>query len=142
MRRRRERDAAKERMWRRLFERQRNGRLSVREFCQTAAVAESAFYFWRRELAKRDAETANEPGPSQRPTATRVGRKPRRTDFLPVVLESPSREHSSLEDAAQRIPLRAEIEIQFPDATTLRVAHGASPDLLRLVLAALRGEAC
>ena len=61
MRRRRGRDAAKERMWRQLVDRQRKGRLSVREFCRAEALAESAFYFWRRELTKRDAETPTRP---------------------------------------------------------------------------------
>jgi len=135
MRRRRERDAGKEQMWRRRVERQRRGRLSVREFCRAEALNESAFYFWRRELAKRDAELPIRPARRKRRTAVFVHTKPRRREFLPVVLQS-----SSLEHAAQSIPLRAEIEIQFPQGTTLRVANGASADTLRLVLAAVRGE--
>jgi hypothetical protein len=127
MRRRGERDAAKERTWRRLIGRQRKGRLSVREFCRAEALAESAFYFWRRELAKRDAETPTRP----------LIEKRRSREFLPVVLQS-----TGIENRAPSLPLRAEIEIEFPDATTLRVAHGASADTLRLILAALRGEAC
>jgi hypothetical protein len=136
MRRRRERDAAKERMWRRLIDRQRRGRLSVREFCGAEALAESAFYFWRRELAKRDAEALKRPVQHQHGTSVHVARKPRR-EFLPVVLQS-----SGIENLSPSVPLRAEIEIQFPDATTLRVAHGASADTLRLILDTLRGEPC
>jgi hypothetical protein len=136
MRRRRERDAAKERTWRRLIDRQRRGRLSVREFCRAQALAESAFYFWRRELAKREAEALKKPVQHGHGTSVQVARKPRR-EFLPVVLQS-----SGIENLSPTAPLRAEIEIQFPDATTLRVAHGADADTLRLVLSALRGEAC
>jgi hypothetical protein len=137
MRRRRERDAAKERLWRQLVDRQRKGRLSVREFCRAEAIAESAFYFWRRELAKRDAEVPTKPAQRQRGTAPRVSRKLRRPEFLPVVLQS-----TCIENRAPGLPLRAEIEIQFPDATTLRVANGADANMLRVILAALRGEAC
>lgn len=137
MRRRRERDAAKERTWRRLIDRQRRGRLSVREFCAAEALAESAFYFWRRELAKRDAESPIQAAPRKHERATLVGRKLRRAEFLPAVLQS-----SGIENLSPGVPLRAEVEIQFPDATTMRVANGASADTLRLVLAAVRGESC
>jgi hypothetical protein len=84
-------------------------------------------YFWRRELAKRDAETPTRP----------LIKKRRSREFLPVVLQS-----TGTENRVAGLPLRAEIEIQFPDATTLRVANGASAETLRLILTALRGEAC
>jgi hypothetical protein len=49
------RDADKERWWRKAVARQAASRLSVRAFCDREGLAESAFYFWRRTLAQRDA---------------------------------------------------------------------------------------
>lgn len=49
-----QRDVAKERRWREVMRRFARSKLSVRAFCQSEKLAESAFYFWRRELAQRD----------------------------------------------------------------------------------------
>jgi hypothetical protein len=48
------RDLAKEQRWREAIKRFARSGLSVREFCRQEEQAESAFYFWRRELARRD----------------------------------------------------------------------------------------
>jgi transposase-like protein len=45
-----------ERLWRRRVWAQRTSGLSVRAFCERHGLPESAFYFWRRELLRRDAE--------------------------------------------------------------------------------------
>lgn len=37
---------------------------SVREFCARRRLAESAFHYWRRELQRRDAESALPPPPA------------------------------------------------------------------------------
>ena len=51
-------DDSRERQWRRwLREWQASGR-SVRDFCWRRRLRESSFYAWRRELRRRDAETA------------------------------------------------------------------------------------
>lgn len=50
------RDASKEQWWRKIVRRFARSGLSVRAFCQREKLAESAFYFWRRELARRDEE--------------------------------------------------------------------------------------
>jgi len=60
------RDKSKEALWRRTVREQRQSGLSIREFCRKHEVRETAFYFWRRELARR--------GAAQRRTTT----------FLPV----------------------------------------------------------
>ena len=46
-------DPEKERYWRELVRRQQRSGQSVREYCRGAGVKESAFYWWRRELAGR-----------------------------------------------------------------------------------------
>jgi hypothetical protein len=48
------RDKSKEAFWQRTVRRQRQSSLTVRAFCCKHALRETAFYFWRRELARRE----------------------------------------------------------------------------------------
>jgi len=50
------RDLSKESFWRRLVRRQATSGLSARAWCRRHGQREFAFYWWRRELARRDAE--------------------------------------------------------------------------------------
>ena len=50
------RDRRREAEWQRTIQAQRQSGLSVREFCRRSKVRESGFYFWRRELERRQAE--------------------------------------------------------------------------------------
>lgn len=43
-----------ERNWRQRFQRFERSARSVREFCRGEAIREHTFFYWRRELAKRD----------------------------------------------------------------------------------------
>ena len=52
------RDKSKEVFWRRTMRRQGQSGLTVRAFCRKHAVRETAFYFWRSELARRKAPDA------------------------------------------------------------------------------------
>jgi hypothetical protein len=52
-----QRDPRKEAHWRRQIQNQSASALSVREFCQQHGLAESAFYYWRREIERRDCES-------------------------------------------------------------------------------------
>lgn len=56
--------------------------LSFRTFCSREALAESAFYFWRREIAGRDAKVAVA-GKSKVKAS-----KPERLAFVPVMVGS------------------------------------------------------
>lgn len=49
----RDRDGRREARWRRLIDEQKRSGLSIRAFCRGRKLAESAFYFWRRELQRR-----------------------------------------------------------------------------------------
>lgn len=51
------RDVRKERQWRRWIREWRGSGLTVRDFCYRHDLAQHCFYAWRRELARRDAET-------------------------------------------------------------------------------------
>lgn len=53
MTRRGDRSAEKEAFWKLAVDEWRAGGTSVREFCRNNGLKESAFYFWRRELARR-----------------------------------------------------------------------------------------
>lgn len=52
-----ERDGGRERRWRGVVKRFAAGGLTVRAFCRREGLPESAFYFWRRTLKERDAES-------------------------------------------------------------------------------------
>ena len=64
------RDRKKERVWRKILRGCDEGE-SIRAYCRSQGVNEAAFYWWRRELARRDAA---QPA----------------TSFIPVVVHSPS----------------------------------------------------
>ena len=51
--RRRSGDPATRQRWRELVERWQTSRQTVREFCRSAGVKESAFYWWKRRLGGR-----------------------------------------------------------------------------------------
>ena len=53
------RDRRREAQWRRMISEQGVSGLSIREFCRKANLSESAFYFWRHELQRRNAEDAS-----------------------------------------------------------------------------------
>jgi hypothetical protein len=50
-----ERDRKKESSWRRHVKAQAGGGLSVSAYCRRHGLREYGFYWWRRELARRDA---------------------------------------------------------------------------------------
>lgn len=53
-----QRDPAKERFWRTTFSAWRTSGESVRGVCTRRGLTETAFYFWRKELRRRDGERA------------------------------------------------------------------------------------
>jgi len=56
-----QRDPVRERFWRQTLSAWRSSGLSVREFCGRRDLTETAFYFWRKELRKRDGERSPPP---------------------------------------------------------------------------------
>jgi transposase-like protein len=50
------RDEGKSGFWRKTIGEQRGSGQSIRAFCRTHGVPESRFYFWRRELVRRQAD--------------------------------------------------------------------------------------
>lgn len=132
------RDPKLEHLWRTRLTRWTASGLNVRDFCRRYQLAETAFYFWRREIAARDRSPA--PTPAARtstarrtsPTASRRSSTPRRTSppdprptFVPV-----------------RVLADAPLELVLRGGHVLRVPPGYDARHLRAVVAALEGEPC
>jgi hypothetical protein len=135
-----QRDPAKERHWRRLLRHWRRSRLSVRDFCDWQELAEPTFYFWRRELAKRDRETGHQS------VATKCERRaPRQNDM-------PAREKAQFLSvqvvpetqavATSRQPHTDGIEVHLPSGVRLHVPPRYDRQALIDVLAALETLPC
>lgn len=102
-----ERDAAKERFWRRALKRQAGSGLSVRAFCRHEKLAESNFYAWRRTIAQRDAERKT---PKRRPA------------FVPaIVTDGPRRNPSIILELAGGRRLR--LPSWMPVRRLVRLVH-------------------
>ena len=110
------RDPQRERLWRQHLARQTGSGLTVREFCASYDLSESAFYFWRRTIAARD----------------RAGRKSpeRQPAFVPVtVVEAPG-------------ATDAPIDVRLRSGQRLRLRAGCDRRLLADLLALLEGRPC
>ncbi len=131
-------DPAKERLWRRAIARWGKSGLGVRMFCEREGLSQASFYWWRRELAKRD----------QRPhesTRTRRGAR------------SSAKTRPNGSGRARRSPAFVPVRV-LPDVSTLRgsdtieivlrsghqVRVGADVDaaVLGKVVTALEGGSC
>ena len=55
------RDKSKEAHWQQKLHEHSQSGLSIRAFCRQEKLAETAFYFWRREIARRRCERRREP---------------------------------------------------------------------------------
>jgi hypothetical protein len=126
------RDPQRERFWRRHVRQQRLSRLSVRDYCDLHRLYESAFYFWRREIAARDRQRNSRPAVCdgrRRSAANAAG--PVEAAFLPVsVVEPPA-----AGDAAV-------LDIRLTSGHRLRVRAGCDRRLLADVVAVLEGRPC
>jgi len=131
------RDGAKELFWRRVGRQREKSEVSVRACCRQEGLGESSFYFWRRELRKRDAENAadTQTKPTQTKPATASGTKESlgskrsmRPAFAAVAvanLEETNESHANEHHA---------IEIVMRDSIRVRVFHGFDAQTLCDVL--------
>lgn len=143
------RDPELERLWRRRVREQARLRLSVREFCDFHDLPESSFYFWRREIARRDAASgADRQGrPAARRRRDAGARQVAATDanasprFVPLVISDGAAGElpSPLPVAAGSLP---PIELVHPCGVTLRVPAGTKAAWLAMVLDVLEGRRC
>lgn len=96
--------------WQTAIELQRESGLSVRKFCASEGLAESAFYYWRRELASPKQRALSEQG------------KPAAPKFMPVEIHTAS----SL------------LVIELPSGTKLNIGEDCPMELLQNTLELLR----
>jgi len=119
------RDEGREARWRRIIGRHAGSGVTIRQFCRDNDVAESAFYFWRRELQRRDAQRPQRrrgQGRDERRRQRRgTGGTSRHTAapaFVPVSISPPA----DVEDGA--VAQTAAIEIVLPGGARVRVGVG------------------
>jgi len=142
------RDLKRQAEWRRIVVRQKRSGLSIRAFCRQNHLAESTFYFWRRELQCRQAAHVSDVALAK-PRGQRSGH---RTE----------QRHRQYRHAAQRhdettpgpagptfVPVHVtedlsagRIEIELSGGYRVQVAGAVERTVLADVLAILEGMAC
>jgi len=125
-------DPQKQRYWEDVVRRWRNGGQTVRAFCLAEGLHESAFYFWRRELAQRKKPAVKKGGA--------VSKKPG-PSFLPVRVVAPH------ENIASKVASKGEaacggVEIVLAQGRVVRVAPGFDRQTLTDVLSLLEARPC
>jgi len=106
------RDIQKEAVWRRRLGQQAASGQTVRAWCRAYGVTEAAFYWWRRELARRDAENKT-------------------ASFVPV--------HVTEDPAGDGDP---QIEIVLPDGRCVRITGSVNRQTLADVMDVLERRLC
>jgi transposase-like protein len=131
-------DPQKQSYWEEVVRRREKSGHTVRDYCRAEGLRESAFYFWRRKLARRSQPSGVVSPP--RPEAAQVtpsppGRvsPPRRStpSFLPVHVV----EHGEAEACLG-------VEIVLAAGRTVRVRSGFDRQTLADVLAVLEARPC
>jgi len=143
-------DPRRQSHWEEVMRRWREGGQSVRAFCRAEELRESAFYFWRRKLARGSRRTGkrspdavdgsqfqSRPAAPMSRSSTRVSpRHGAAPSFLPVHVVGP----------ASRCPGAAEadrgVEIILGQGCTVRVQAGFDRQTLAAVLAVLEVRPC
>ena len=133
-------DTAKGRRWRELVKRWQQSGQTVREFCRSAEVKESAFYGWRQTLARRHVRRGDDrhaqagvPQRSQTDLRTSPADPVRHgaARFLPVrvVMDRPSEPGSG-------------VKIHWDNGRSVRLHRGFDRQTLADVLAVLEARPC
>ena len=129
------RDPKLEHLWRTRLARWVKSGQNVRDFCRRYQLAETAFYFWRREIAARDRSLAPTPAASTSPA--RRTSAPRR---------GPSRRTPATNPRPTFVPVRVvadtPLELVLRSGHVLRIPPGYDARHLRAVVAALEGDPC
>lgn len=138
-------DPQRQSYWEEVVRRCAEGGQSVRAFCRDEGLRESAFYFWRRKLARRShpADAVSGSRPQARPgmpasrSSKRVlpghGATP---SFLPVRVVGPAKGFPGLTETGDGL------EIVLAQGRTVRVRAGFDRQTLADVLAVLEAQPC
>ena len=136
MRKRRKRDGQRQSRWHEIVRRQVESGQSVRSYCRQAGIRESAFYWWRRELARRQQDETCRQSLGVVRRRAMVGAATRKSagiaaGFLP--LQVVAERHR--EDGCG-------IEIQLGQRYTLHIPPGFDRQTLLDVLGVLEEQGC
>ena len=137
------RDPRIEARWRETVRRQKLSGVGVREFCRENELTESAFYFWRHELQRRQVEGLSGAG-SAKPEAQRQSNASVAEPPKPAAMEP--REQVAAEPTFVPVRVResdaasGRIEIALPSGVHLHIVPPVDQTGLADVLAALRLE--
>ena len=137
-------DPQKQRYWEEVVRRWREGGQSVRAFCLAEGLRESAFYFWRRELARRG-QRSGKPGLRLRVPDAVNGSRPKARSampaFLPVHVVAPASGCPGMAEAGHPLAGRG-VEIILAQGRAVRVQTGFHRQTLADVLAVLEARPC
>ncbi len=131
-------DPAKGRQWRELVERWRQSGQTVREFCRHAEVKESAFYWWKRRLARRRVGRG-----ADRHVQTHVPqRKPADVRTSPAELVRHGAARFLPVQVVMGQPTSSGVEIHWDHGRSVRLHRGFDRQALADVLAVLEARPC
>jgi hypothetical protein len=139
MRKRTQREIQRQSHWEEIVRRQGESGQSARAYCQQAGIEESAFYWWRRELARRSQQRNDPLQPSRgmrqrepiRPGARGLSKAVTEVGFLPVQVAT--------DRGAEAV--RA-IEMVLGGDRVLRIPPGFDRQTLLNVLGTLEDRGC
>jgi transposase-like protein len=143
-------DPRRRQFWEGVVRRCQEGGQSVRAFCLAEGLRESAFYFWRRRLARRRPPSgaagqprAGTPTLAQAAPSTkrRSGPRHRPASFLPVRVVGPASGSPASGRPAATETSRG-VEIVLADGHIVRVPTGFERQTLVDVLSVLEGRPC
>jgi hypothetical protein len=122
-----QRDPKREQTWRQHIERQRISGLTVRAFCSLHSLKATSFFYWKKEIARRDREAIS-------PSAAASSTAPIAPAFVSVSIVDPPVQRHTNDNGTP-------IDIRLADGQRVRVRSGCDRQLLADVLAMLRGPA-
>jgi transposase len=120
------RDPAKEKRWRRLLDLWGRSGQTGKQFCAAHGLSKPSFYFWKREIARRDHEARTKAATRESPP--RHSAAAALPAFVPVTI-----------DAAAS---SAALEIVTAHGRVVRVRAGFDADALRRLLTVLEEPSC
>jgi hypothetical protein len=133
-------DPQKQRYWEEVVRRWKESGASVREYCRGEGLRESAFYCWRRELARRSQSSAA------------VSQLQSKASPITPAARAPKRQSSQHGGTASFLPVRVVedatadatrgVEIVLAHGRTVRVGVGFDRQTLAEVLAVLEVRPC
>ena len=156
------RDLEKESLWRRRLETHAGSGQSVRGWCRDYGVTETAFYWWRRELARRDAEGRSSTGSDSKQPSSAGRGTVRKSSFRRVAKQSDVDSADMTKARSSFVPIRVvedsaggpdhpatadhdgggRIEIVLTDGRCVRITGPVDGQSLAAVLDVLERRAC